>query len=365
MKRPINTRWRLTKCALLAITVAITGTACSFQPADLPVPGTGVGGSTYHLRIEFANVLNLPRGAKVISDGVRVGQLTDVTVVNPVTAASEHSARGGYVIAGVDISSAVRLAAGTTAELRQETPLGDVHIALTGPTTPSSSQLAPDAVIPLSDTAQSPQIEDIMARLSTFIGTGAVTEVQDIVRRMNAVMPDDPQETAHIAATLGADLINLGEHHDAIHTLVAGLRSTVEDGLLANTPILDPLLTPEGIQHTTDSINTTIGVIFVLTALGPVAPSITWLGPMLHALDGTVQATVPMLFGAHPLDTSSPSNLKKLVDLIQNKVIPFADRGPKLNLVGVTVDSPGAPALNPEEQTTRIIDTLRMIGAVQ
>jgi hypothetical protein len=168
------------------------------------------------------------------------------------------------------------------------------------------------------------------------------------------------------STTLTSDLSNLAGNESSIHTLVTGLQSTVDDGLLRNTPALDELLTPEGVQHTTAAINTTISVIFVLTALGPLAPAVRWLAPMLESLDGTTRAVVPMLFGSHPLDTDSPSNLKKLVDLIQNTIIPFADRGPKIDLAGVGVQSRAAPpAPSVEEKTGSIINALRMIGAVK
>lgn len=364
MTRNPHAHRRIGLAALLAAAVATAAAGCGFQPADIPVPGTGVGGPTYHLRIQFGTVLNLPTGAKVIADGVRVGELTGVTLVDPTPAQGNRPAHGGYAIAEVAIRDSVRLPVGTTAELRQETPLGDVHIALTEPANPTGGQLQPDATIPLADTIQSPQIEDILARLSTFVGSGAVVDVQDIVRRMNGVFPADPHTTARIAGTLGADIDDLAVHTNAIHTLVNGLQSTVDDGLLANAPTFDELLTPYGVQHTTDSINATNGVIFVLTALGPFAPSVVWLGPVLEVADASLRGIVPMLFGNHPLDTGSPSNLAALLDLIQDKLIPFIERGPKVNLVGVSTAA-APPALSVDEQTTRIVDTLRMIGLVR
>ncbi|WP_405494120.1 MlaD family protein [Nocardia sp. NBC_00511] len=356
----------LRRRVLVCLTVLLTATACDFQPADLPVPGAGVGGPTYRLRIEFADVLNLPQGAKVIADGVRVGQLTKVTLVDPVLATPTVPARRGYVIADIAVRDSVRLPVGTTAELRQATPLGDVHIALTEPAKPAAAQLQPGATIPIADTAQAPSIEDILAGLSTFIGSGAVTDIQDIVRKMNAVMPADPADTARIADILGSDLTDLGGHLDSVDAVLDGLQATTVDGLQHNQAALDDLLTPYGVQHTTDSINAQIGVIFVLTSLGPLAPAAQWLGPLLTSLDGTMRAVVPMLFGNHPLDTDSPSNMKQLTDLIENRLLPFAEHGPKLNLVGVTA-TPQAdvPVLPAGEQTARIVDALRMIGVVR
>ncbi|WP_040690165.1 MlaD family protein [Nocardia vinacea] len=365
MKRPSLTTRRIAAHALIAATIAVPATACDFQPADIPVPGTGVGGPTYHLRIEFADVLNLPQGAKVIADGVRVGQLTGVILVDPVPATATTPARKGYVIADVAIRTSVRLPVGTTAQLRQETPLGDVHIALTEPPAPTAGEIAPDATIPLSDTRQQLPIEDILAQLATFVGSGAVNDIQNIVHKMNGIMLENPADTARIADVLGRDLDDLAAHTDSIHAVVGGIQATVDDGLLNHMPTWDPLLTPEGVQHTTDVMNAEIGVIFVLTALGPFAPSTKWLGPVLDSTDGAMRAVVPVLFGSAPLDTGSPSNFAKLIDLIQNKIIPFVDHGPKINLIGVDVAPEPVAGMSPDEQTSRIIDALRMIGAVR
>jgi hypothetical protein len=356
---------RLGASALVAATLAVSATACGFQPADIPVPGTGVGGPTYHLRIQFADVLNLPQGAKVIADGVRVGQLTKVSLVDPVPATATTPAEKGYVIADVAIRSSVHLPVGTTAELRQATPLGDVHIALTEPATPSGGDIAPNATIPLADTKQPLPIEDILAQLATFVGSGAVNDILNIVHNVNGIMPSNRATTARISQTLGQDLDDLAAHTDSIHAVISGIQATVDDGLLDHTSTWDPLLTPDGVQHTTDVMNAEIGVIFVLTALGPFAPSTTWLGPVLDSTDAAAHAVVPMLFGSAPLDTGSPSNFAKLTDLIQNKIIPFTERGPKINMVGVGISPSPNPGLSPDQQTTRIVDTLRMIGAVR
>ncbi|WP_231386846.1 MlaD family protein [Nocardia sp. BMG111209] len=329
------------------------------------MPGTGVGGPTYHLRIEFADVLNLPQGAKVFADGIQVGRLTRVTLIGPVAAEADRPARPGYVMADVDISRTAHLPANTTAELEQATPLGDVHIALTSPADVSGPQLRPDDTIPLSKTSQSPPIEDILTRLATFVGSGSINDIQQVVRQANSVFPVQPDDTARISATLGADIDDLAAHTDSIHAVVGGLQATIDDGVLGNIAELDRLLTPQGVQHTTDSVNATSGVVFVLTALGPLAPGFAWVAPALQALDDTARAIVPMLFGDHPLDTDSPSNLKKLVDLLDDTIIPFARQGPKIDMTGVTVNPAPGPALTPEQQTGRIIDTLRMIGAVR
>ncbi|GAD86011.1 MlaD family protein [Nocardia asteroides] len=336
---------------LTALAVAAAG-GCS------AVPGLGAGESTYPLRIEFADVLNLPQGAAVTADGVRVGRLTDVRLTD-----RSGTPGGGHVTVEIAVDRSVRLPHGTTAELRQDTPLGDIHIALTEPTGSTGTDLAPGDTIPLTDTTRAPAIEDILAALSVFVGTGAVTDLQDIIRTVNGVLPADPRDTARLSATLGGDLTDLATDLGAVDSLLDGLEATLDQGVLANVGVVEELLTPYGVQQTTAAIDAQIGVIFVLTALGPVAPSTTWLGPLLGSLDAAVAGVVPMLFGDSPFDTTAPSNLKTLVDLIHTKVLPFAESGPKVDLTRIGVAGAEGPAV--DEQTRRIIDLLRVIGAVR
>lgn len=65
------------------------------------------------------------------------------------------------------------------------------------------------------------------------------------------------------------------------------------------------------------------------------------------------------------MDLNAPSNLNALVALLRDKIIPFAGHGPKVNIVGATVSDTNAPAVSDDDQVQRILQTLRMIGAVR
>ncbi|MGW6422276.1 MlaD family protein [Nocardia sp. NPDC055053] len=353
------------RVALAAVLVSIA-TGCGFQPADVPIPGSGPGGSTYRLHVEFADILNLPQGAPVIADGVKVGRLTGLRIVDPAPVVDGRSGRPGHVVADLAILDSVRLSSGTRAGLRQDTPLGAVYIALTAPVGATPNRLASDATIPLADTDPAPPIEDILAGLSTFVNGGAITDIQHIVGRINAILPRDTTETARVASDLGADLTDLAGHLDSVDTMLNGMQATIDEGILHNATAIGELLTPYGVQHTTDGVNASIEVLYMLTALDPIADNVVWLAPLLNSLDGAAQAVVPMLFGGHPLDAGSRSNLVKLTDLIQHKVIPFAERGPKVDIIDLTVATESADTTSSRSaQTDRILDTLRMIGVLR
>lgn len=333
---------------------ALTTGGCGFDPASVPLPGTTVSGPTYRLHIQFANALNLPPGAKVLADGVPVGNLTGLRIMD------RDRATRGYVIADVEVRSSVRLPADVTAELRQATPLGDVHIALVSPPGSSAAPLAPDATVALDHTRQATQVEDTMAGLATALGSGAITSIQNTMRQINGALPTDPRETARIFGVLGSDLTDVAGDLGSLDRILDGLgavENTVDDYL----PVLRKMLSDDGTEHLVAATQSVIGVFFIFTNLAPVAHSAVWLGPLLQASDAAARAYLPMLFGIQPLNLDQPTNLKMLVDLIQNKLIPFAERGPKINLTRVAAGDGGSPT----DRTDRILETLRMIGAVR
>ncbi|MFX0574301.1 MlaD family protein [Nocardia nepalensis] len=347
-------RKRLVAVALAA-GVGLGG--CAFDPSSVPVPGTSVSGPTYRVRIEFANALNLPAKAKVIANGAQIGTVDKVTVV---PAAEAPPGRGGFVVVDADIAKSVQLPTTTIAELRQNTVLGDIHIALTTPSNGFGSLLGPDGTIPIERTKPPVQLEDTMAAMAFFVQGGAIGQLQDIIGRFNSVLPRDPRETARIANVMGGDVADLAANLDQVDALLYGLLTNSEV-LHDIRPELDDITTEEGVRQVSAATNSIAGVANIFGALGPVGKSMTWLAPLLQSNDAMLRAFVPMLTGG-PLDLRSPSNMAMLVALLRDKIIPFAERGPKFNITGVRTD---AAAVSEPEQVDRIIQTLRMIGAVR
>ncbi|WP_239003500.1 MlaD family protein [Nocardia panacis] len=342
---------------LLALTVAggLVAGGCAFDPSEVPVPGTSVSGSTYKLRIEFANVLNLPARAKVIANGAQVGTVDKVTVV---PAAQAPAGRGGYVVVEVEIADSVRLPANTLAELRQNTVLGDIHLALSTPPSGFGSLLAPGATIGIDHTKPPVQLEDTMSALALFVQGGAVGQIQDIMARFNSVLPQDPKETARIAGVMGADAADLAAHLDEVDRLLDGLGTNAEV-LHDLRPELDRILSDRSVAQVTGAVHSIEGVTKIFGALGPVGDSLAWLAPLLQSGDGALQAFGPLVTGGQ-IDLRQPSNLALLVALLRDKIIPFTEHGPKVNLTGIKSDS-----LSDSDRIEQIVRTLRMIGAVR
>lgn len=347
---------RRTGIALLTAALLAGVGGCGFDPSSVPMPGTTVSGPTYTIHIEFDNVLNLPAKAKVIANGALVGTVAGVRVVD---AAHAPAGRGGFVVVDADISTSVKLPATTVAELRQNTVLGDIHLALTTPPTGFDKLLGDGGTIAIDRTKPPVQLEDTMAALAAFTQGGAINQLQDIIHRFNAVLPQDPKETQRIAQTLSADAVDLAANLDKVDSLLNGLGTNAQV-LHDKMGNLDHELTQESVDQMNGIANSINGVAGLFTALGQLGTSLTWLAPVAASGDAAAKAFVPLATSGSPLDLSAPGNLNMLIALLRDKVIPFFEQGAKVNVTGVKVDS-----VAKDDQVDRMVSTLRMIGAVR
>ncbi|KZM76033.1 MlaD family protein [Nocardia terpenica] len=334
-------------CLALATATVVGIAGCGFEPSVIPVPGATTTGPSYRLHIQFANALNVPARATVVADGVRAGNLTGLTLVDPA------GDRPGYVVADVDISAAVRLPTGTTAQLRQSTLLGDVYLALTTPRAATGPDLADGATITLAQTRPALQVEDTMSGIATFVGGGAVTRMQDIVDRLNAALPADPRATAHISEVVANDLTDMAAHLNRMHDIAAATRTDI-DTIRDNAAAIGRLLSAEGARQVTDATASLTHLVGVFTAIGDLSHAVAWLAPLASSGNAAARALLPLALTDRPLDLSAPSNLNRLVALLRDRVLPFVEQGPKVNI-----------ATDPDQRIAVAIAILRMIGAVR
>ncbi|MBF6180079.1 MlaD family protein [Nocardia otitidiscaviarum] len=338
-----------------AVVIGMSG--CGVDPSAIPVPGGTIGGPTYRIDVQFANALNLPARAEVMADGVRVGNLVDVMLVD---AGPEHP---GYVVAQLDIATSVRLAADITAQLRQDTVLGDVYIALTTPADSAATPLADGATIGLDHTRPALQVEDMMAGVATFVRGGAITRMQDIVARINAALPDDPGDTARMAEIVAADLTDLAAHLDVVSEFGAAARADI-DAVRDNTAALRELFSADGARQVTGATASLAHLMGVFDAIGDLSHAVAWLAPLARSGDAAAAALLPLLFTDRPLDLGAPSNLRRFSDLLHDRILPFVERGPKVDISDVRV-SPAAEHVSREERQRALTEMLRMVGVIR
>lgn len=147
--------------------------------ADLPLPAPGLGGGGYRLTAVFANALNLPERAKVKLAGADIGEVESM------------AARDFHAVTTLRIRHDVTLPAGSTAQLRTATPLGDVFVAITAPERPRGGTLADGDTIPIDQTGAAATVESVLSSAAILVNGGAVHNLTNVVNGMGrAAGPD-------------------------------------------------------------------------------------------------------------------------------------------------------------------------------
>ncbi|OFB37534.1 mammalian cell entry protein [Mycolicibacterium sp. (ex Dasyatis americana)] len=173
-------RLRIRTLAALAAGLLTAGCATNGL-ADLPLPAPGLGSGGYRLTVVFANALNLPEHAKVKLAGADIGQVEDMV------------ARDFTAVTTLRINDDVRLPAGSTAELRSATPLGDVFVSISPPRPPQpgARPLSDGDTIDLDSTTAAATVESVLSSAAVLVNGGAVHNLTNIVNGMGkAAGPD-------------------------------------------------------------------------------------------------------------------------------------------------------------------------------
>jgi phospholipid/cholesterol/gamma-HCH transport system substrate-binding protein len=325
------------RSAIGAIICGLAVTSCaSLNINAIPVPGNSYQGG-YDIVAEFANVLNLPDKAKVVMDGTTVGVVTKVSI-----ASSEV-----YVTARIDRD--VVVPSDIHALLQQATVLGDIYVALEqGQDTGSGGPpLGPGGRIPLAQTTSPPQLEDTIAHLANFIGSGSIQRAQNTLIGINRVTPAK-DEVRRVVSQVTTDLKDLSNNIDNVDLLINGLYET-STVLAARTPALSLLLSPAGVAGLRRDI--ILANIFgtLLPSIGTIynggywlTPLITSLGNALKAIQGSKQA----------VEAEYPAYRKFITDYFLPQ-----DKYPAINITSI---------LGPDgrELSGNVEQVLRMLGAV-
>ena len=333
---------------LSALVLALTS-ACSLDPTDLPVPGSYVAGDAYRIKIEFSSVLNLPAKAKVDSGGVQVGVLDRVVLA------------GSTAVANVEISSDVRLPENTRAELRQATVLGDIYIALVTPVDPSPVSLRDGDTIPLSNTAPADNVEDVLRSVSDLASGGGLNTLQDTVIKLNNAFPSDPAEITKIQQKVAGTLNDLAANQDTINQILSSAEN-ISDSLVANTHTFDRLIT-EGPPKLIGLGSVTLNIVQIIIDAGGLARSISpVLDPNTPDILQMISYGTPFIGTVATADTTIPTIMDKMVDLIRDKLIGFfREGGPRYTVSGLH-NPDGSIGLDPAARADEVITRMQTMG---
>lgn len=324
-----------------ALLVVVIGRAQN--PANLLHRATSSSSYSKTVYVDFVSVVNLPLGARVLSRGTQIGTVDSITLV---PAAARLT---------LTVDPQAYLPAGTTADLRQLTMLGDIYVALTPPVTATGPSLGDGDVIGLADSDPGPQIEDILTNLADFMAGGSVMRVQDAVRRVNASV-DVPGLDLRSASRTGATAIaELAAGTSHLDTIVSGLEASAAE--IADDPeALGYAFGPAGhvgLNAVFDAVNEGFKLVAGSSEL---AFGLNWLTPRLAQLNPFMEQLVPLLRSYSAHSTEFNGSIGSLIDVAETKLIPFARNG-AISVEQVTMGD--------DEVTRSVAAVLRMIGALR
>lgn len=307
-----------------------------FDVNSLPQPGSSYRDG-YDITLEFEHVLNLPDRARVALDGVTVG------VVNQVTMKSRH------VDITARIDSDVAVPSNVQAALEQATVLGDIYVAIDRPEAggPPAPALRPGGRIPLAQTTSPPQLEDTLASLATFVGSGSVQRAQNTVIRLNRLSPSS-DEVRRLSSRVVDDLSGLSENIHQVDQLLASV-AQMGDVWHSRIPQIELLFSPRG-QLSLERIVIPANTISrLLPGVGSVAAGGFWLVPLLNSMAETVGAL-------QRSKINFEEEIPKYRRLFTDFFIP-QDKHPAINITSI-VDPDG------RELSGNVQDVLRILGAM-
>ncbi|MFC9966991.1 MCE family protein [Nocardia ignorata] len=202
---------RTARCTAAALT-ALGVCSCTVTVDDVPLPRPGVDGPSYRLHAVFDDALNLPERARVKIGGTDVGVVTGIETTN-FRAEVE-----------LELRRDIALPHGTRAELRQPTPLGDLHVAIVLPQhRPGNSLLTDGDVIDREHTSAGASVEELMTAMSLLLDGGAMNQVARITSELAAIVGGRGPQLSHLLTELTATLTALNQRTAQLDSVLHGL----------------------------------------------------------------------------------------------------------------------------------------------
>jgi virulence factor Mce-like protein len=214
-------RARRSVVALVASAGMLTvASGCGLTVEKLPLPKPGQSGATYTVHAVFANALNLPDRAKVKIGGSDVGVVTHIETKN------------FQAIVDLTIRRDIELPRGSTAELRQATPLGDVFVAVSKPKTqPGAVLLNSGDTIGIDHTSAGATVEELLLSISLLFNGGGIATLGKLTSELDSVVGGRPDQLADLLRQMTSVTTSLHDNSARIDRTLAGfdaLANTIE-----------------------------------------------------------------------------------------------------------------------------------------
>lgn len=324
------------RISLIIGTVAsctMLSSCASISVNSLPQPGNSFRGG-YDIVLEFANVLNLPDRAKVVQNGTTVGVVTNIDLTS------------NHVNVTSRINSGVVVPSNAHATLQQATVLGDTYVALERPESHKvAPALGPDGRIPVAQTTSPPQLEDTIANLANFVGSGSIQRAQNTIIGLNRVTPSQTGELQKLVRRVGADLSDLGNNIDVVDQWLDGVSRTA-NVMDSNLSTYKFFWSPDGIRGFDRATYIGSYIAVVLPKLGSIYSGGFWAEPLVNSL---VDATGAIQHSKWAFEKEAPAWQRLLTDFF----LPV-DKYPAINITSI-VGPDGRELIGNVQDVARII----------
>jgi phospholipid/cholesterol/gamma-HCH transport system substrate-binding protein len=316
-------------------TVMLMSSCASISVDALPQPGNH-SGDGYDVVIEFANVLNLPGQAKVVQAGTTVGAVTRVDL------------KGDHVDVISRIDNGVVVPSDVHASLQQSTVLGDTYVVLDRPS-PGGTAVAVRAGgrIPLAQTTSPPQLEDTLANLANFVGSGAIQRAQNTIIGINNVTPAKREDLRTMVSRVTVDLSDLSGNIDMVDKWLDGVTGTL-DVMHRNLSVYQYWFSPAGMTGFDRATQVSVYIGTVLPSIGSIYSGGFWLLPLLDSLGNAVGAFQQSKWD---FEREAPAWRKLFIE----DFLPV-DKNPAINITSIT-------GPDGREMIGKVRDVLRILGA--
>lgn len=308
--------------ALMAAMVFVT--SCGINADNPPTIGTS-DGNGYDIQMEFTSALNLPALAKVLSEGLSVGTVENVTYEN------------GHAVVKARIDNKTQLPAESRAELRQDTLLGEIYVSILPPAEPSTGALLRSgSVIPLARTEPAANVEDVMRGMANVLGGGELDKIHTAISTLNTAFPEDPQEFDALYRTTLETVSEVSSNTDKLDVVLRSADRTLKV-ILADPSGIDRMLTKGG----TNFYGLGYSLIDVALLIANLRTFATAAGrivdPEYSRIKESVAAIAPVIASIANSDIYSKSVTEQATRVIRDKLIPFVG-SPDINLSDISID---------------------------
>ncbi|MEU6563382.1 MCE family protein [Nocardia nova] len=304
---------------MTATTVGVSGCGVTLQ--NMPMPKPGIGGPGYTVHAAFTDVLNLPDHAHVRIGGTDIGTVTSIETTNFIADVK------------MEIRQDITLPRGTTVELRQATPLGDMFVAMTLPSAQEAGPPLHDGeTIGTDHTGTAASVEQLMMSVAMLVNGGGINQAAQITSQMNSMFAGRGPQLTHLLNELTSVITALNQRTGDIDATLQGLnglsgelaRRKKELGEAADTfPALLGLVN----ENNQRIIDLTTKVSTTMAALGDFTDT---SGPQFLSLFDSIQK---LMTGFTQMDGNLTGALNELGEMYPGFMASF--RGPGLAVMPV------------------------------